>query len=246
MTYSIVTIRDSADVGDDRVYPEISTDPNRVVQILPSEQPVAQYWASALTIEAFDGQRRHTLVELDDHPIELQITDSRVTLGCAKFDTGGGWGGSGGAGLILAATANAVSRRRAAKRTQGQALVGQARYPWLHTVGAVAKTGFGTESKVRLSVHRSAGDGGHPLFATVTFRNRIDVLALAQYITQRAARWRLAHDTPLSDEERGQLTALLNAELLANEPGKFATYHLPSYYPASAATATLPPAPSQT
>ena len=78
------------------------------------------------------------------------VTDSRVALACEMYDKGGGWVGFGAGGLLVAVTANAVSKARAASRSRGKVLVGHVRYPWLKSVGASTQSGFGTSEAIRL------------------------------------------------------------------------------------------------
>ncbi|HEV2377858.1 MAG TPA: hypothetical protein VGS19_37555 [Streptosporangiaceae bacterium] len=61
----------------------------------------------------------------------LVITDRRTVFLTTQFDKGGGWVGFGAAGLAMALTANAVSKRRAAQRSAGKVAIGQIRHEWL-------------------------------------------------------------------------------------------------------------------
>jgi hypothetical protein len=59
------------------------------------------------------------------------VTDRRTGFLTMGFDKGGGWVGFGLGGLAIAATANAVSKRRAAERSAGRVAVGQIRHEWV-------------------------------------------------------------------------------------------------------------------
>ncbi len=65
------------------------------------------------------------------NPTTLVVTDQRIAFLTTQFDKGGGWVGFGFAGLAVATTANAVSRRRATQRSAGKVAIGQARHEWL-------------------------------------------------------------------------------------------------------------------
>jgi hypothetical protein len=65
------------------------------------------------------------------NPTTLVVTDRRTAFLTTQFDKGGGWVGFGVAGLAVATTANAVSKRRAAQRSAGRVAIGQARHEWL-------------------------------------------------------------------------------------------------------------------
>jgi hypothetical protein len=59
------------------------------------------------------------------------ITDRRTAFFNTQFDKGGGWVGFGAGGMAVAATANMVSKRRAAQRSAGKVAIGQMRHEWL-------------------------------------------------------------------------------------------------------------------
>lgn len=65
------------------------------------------------------------------NPTTVVITDRRTVFLTTQFDKGGGWVGFGAAGLAVAVTANAVSKRRAAQRSAEKVAIGQVRHEWL-------------------------------------------------------------------------------------------------------------------
>jgi hypothetical protein len=65
------------------------------------------------------------------NPTTLVVTDRRTAFLTTQFDKGGGWIGFGVAGLAIATTANAVSKRRAVQRSAGKVAIGLARHEWL-------------------------------------------------------------------------------------------------------------------
>lgn len=73
------------------------------------------------------SEKRWTL----ERPTTLVVTNRRTAFLNAQFDKGGGWVGFGVAGLAVAATANAVSKHRAAERSAGKIAIGQIRHEWV-------------------------------------------------------------------------------------------------------------------
>lgn len=65
------------------------------------------------------------------NPATVIVTDRRTAFLTRQFDKGGGWVGFGLTGLAVAATANAVGKRRAAQRSAGKVAIGQIRHEWL-------------------------------------------------------------------------------------------------------------------
>lgn len=65
---------------------------------------------------------------------EILLTNRRFAWLTTAFDQGGGWAGFGAVGLIVSSTANAVSKRRAARRSAGKVAVGHVRHEWVNAV----------------------------------------------------------------------------------------------------------------
>src|SRR5580700_10466326 len=146
MPFNVLTIRSGLNTGDDALYPMLSdASCHEVIALDDYDGPNGQRLVATAVqvLQIHDGGLK-TLVRLRDVSIDVYITDGRVAVACEKYDKGGGWSGFGGVGLMVAVTANAVSKARAASRSRGKALVGHIRYPWLKSVGASVKTGVGT------------------------------------------------------------------------------------------------------
>lgn len=243
MSFNILTIRTGEETGDDALYPLLSdpSDPGLIAPDGYDGPNSVTVVATGVRVVAL-GDPVKTLVRLRDVKIDVCVTDGRVTLACEKYDKGGGWVGFGAGGLLVAVTANAVSKARAASRSRGKVLVGHVRYRWVKAVGAASKSGFGTEEMIRLEFcEKDSGATVHKAL-DLTLPKNIDATLVAQDIARRVVSYRLAHDPDMRAEVRDKFAALnQNLPGLQPQPRKFALYQFPTYYPANAATA-FPPA----
>ncbi|MDH3018420.1 hypothetical protein [Gordonia alkanivorans] len=169
--------------------------------------------------------------ELKDTQIYCYTTESRFVFVCRKYDKGGGWSGGGldAAGIIVgvttAAVANAVSRRRAASRSRGTALVGQLRHPWAWCVQFKRKTGRASDEAIRIYYTDPDGPGR---YAEFIFDKGEDASAIAFSLAQNIARYRLSDREPKDEPGRTGLTDFLAsgpAEIA--DPGQFTDYDIP-------------------
>lgn len=64
----------------------------------------------------------------------VTVTTKRLVWASRAFDKGNRYGGFGAIGLTVALTSTIVSKRRAARRSEGTALVGQLRFEWIDEV----------------------------------------------------------------------------------------------------------------
>ena len=240
MSFNVLTIRSGLDTADDALYPALSdvSVPDVIALDRRDGQQVTRVVATAVRVlEARAGGLKQ-LVSLREVKIDVFVTDSRVALACEKYDKGGGWVGFGAGGLLVAVTANAVSKARAASRSRGKVLVGHVRYPWLKSVGASAKSGFGTSEAIRLEYSDKLPGGPVTKLVELTLPKNIDATLLAQEIARRAANYRLANYPNVTAEERAKFTSLSAAPPRPQPvPKKFDFVRMPTYYHANAATA---------
>lgn len=245
MSFNVLTVRSGLDTADDALYPALSdvSVPEVIALGRQDGQPVTRVVATAVRVlEARAGGLKQ-LVSLRDVKIDVFVTDSRVALACEKYDKGGGWVGFGAGGLLVAVTANAVSKARAASRSRGKVLVGHVRYPWLKSVGAATKSGFGTSEAIRLEYSDKLSGGPVIKLVELTLPKNIDATLVAQEIARRAANYRLANYPNMTAEERAKFTSLSAAPPRPQPvPKKFDFVRMPTYYHANAATALPRPA----
>lgn len=171
--------------------------------------PVPGLAADTVQTEARDGDSilrflaTDVLVEIDhvrvaranDIRIQVMVTDARITLACSKYDKGGGWVGGIGGMIVL----NTASKLLASARRRGKMLVGQVRYPWILWVGSTPRRGWGTNEAVAIEC-RTPED--KPARLTLLLPKDVDASKIAAEICRRAARFRLASEVDLSDDER--------------------------------------------
>lgn len=179
-------------------------------------QVIGPFVATAVS-EMIKDTRKNKFVKecgIEDTEIYCYITESRFVFVCPKYDKGGGWSGGGldpvGAltGIAAAAVANAVSKRRAANRSRGTALVGQVRHPWAWCVQFWQKTGWGTAETVRLYY---TDPDGPTRYAEIVLSKNADAADIAYKLTQSIVRYRLSDRDPKDEQARAELTNLLAA-----------------------------------
>ena len=139
----------------------------------------------------------HTDIEDDEIEMSMYITDCRIAFLCKEYERGGGWVGWGG-GLVVAVVANAVSKSNAKKRTLGKTMTGHIRYEWLIDVGFERKTSFMTDNCINLN-YRDTDNIDWTL--ALNFPKNVNTEELANNIVQKAARYKIAMNTPKSADE---------------------------------------------
>lgn len=240
MSFNVLTIRSGADTGDDALYPTVSdaSGPANITLDARDGQQVMQVVATSVRVLEAGSAGLKTVVKLQEVKIDVYVTDSRLALACQKYDKGGGWVGFGTGGVLVAVTANAVSKARAASRSRGKVLVGHVRYPWLKAVGASSKSGFASSEAIRLEYSENHSGGPVRRLVELTLPKNIDATLVAQEITRRAAAYRLANYPGMPAEEEAKFTSLSEEPpRLAPQPKNFAFVQMPTYYHANAATA---------
>lgn len=239
MSFNVLTIRSGLDTGNDALYPVLSdaTAPEIIALDRYDGPNVVKVAATAVRVlEA--GSSLKTLVKLSEVKIDVYITDGRVALACEKYDKGGGWVGFGGAGVLVAVTANAVSKAMAAKRSRGKVLVGHVRYPWLKMVGAASKSSFVTAEAIRLEYAEKLPGGVVRKMLELTLPKNIDATLVAQEITRRAAAFWLANYPGMSVENRAKYASLCEAPpRVEPPPKKYAFVRMPTFFYANSTTA---------
>jgi hypothetical protein len=128
----------------------------------------------------------------------LVVTDRRSGFLTTQFGRGGGWAGSGIAGLVSVATANAMGKRRAGQRSAGKVAIGQARHEWLTAITLRrAKTPIGVmDTCVDLTVATAAGPSVIELWG-----RRVINEELARWLAGIVSGHRLALISPESADE---------------------------------------------
>jgi hypothetical protein len=239
VSFNVLTIRSGLDAGDDGLHPILSDAaiPGMIAMDGYDGPNVLKVVATAVRVLEIRGGDLKTLAQFREVKIDVYITDGRLALACEKYDKGGGWVGFGGAGLLVAVTANAVSKARAASRRRGKFLVGHIRYPWLKSIGASSKSGWASSEAIRLGYSENGSGATVHKLLELTLPKNIDAALLAQEITHRAAAYRLAYYPSMPAEQRAEFTSLSQAPRLAPPPKKFAFHHMPTYFHVTAATA---------
>lgn len=239
MAFNVLAIRTGSDAGDGALYPVLTDleEPGLLALDEHDGSDVKTFVATAVKVIQV-AETAKTLFRLGDVRIDVLVTESRLALACEKFDKGGGWVGFGAGGLLVAVTANAVSKARAAKRSRGKVLVGHLRYPWVSAVGATAKTGFTTDEAIRIEFREKEHGVVVRKQLELTLPRNMTATLVAQDVAKRVASYRLAHSGELAAEARTAFTALSEGpSLLTPAPRKFAFYRMPTFFYANAATA---------
>lgn len=175
-------------------------------------QVIGPIAATAVTEMIKDGRRNKfvKICGIEDAEIYFYLTESRFAFVCPKYDKGGGWVGVGLVETPTALIANAVSKRRAANRSQGTALVGQVRHPWVWLVQFWQKTGWGTNETVRV-YYTNPGPERPAQYAEIVLSKNVDAADIAYKLTQSIVRYRLSDRDPKDEQDRTDLTNFLAA-----------------------------------
>lgn len=238
MSFNVLSIRTGDEVDDGALYPLVSDVSQVGLIALDGYDGVSVTTVVATAVRIMEiGETTKTLMRLRDVKIDVYITDSRVAMACEKYDKGGGWVGFGGAGVLVAVTANAVSKARAASRSRGKVLVGHVRYPWVKAVGATAKTGFTSNEAIRVEFTEKRAGATVRKLVELTLPKNIDATLVAQEIARRVAAFRLASQPETNQETQARFAALRDPAQLRPDPGRFAFYQMPTFFHVSAATA---------
>lgn len=140
----------------------------------------------------------------------VALTDSRLVFACTEFRTGGGWRGYGLGGAAVAIAANAVSKARSIRETQGFTLVGHVRHEWLGGVTA-SSSSWGTSAANAVSLLYADPTGENGICRlNLHFPKQQSTAEIARALLKRAVRWQLA-DTGLEEPKRAELAAFLAA-----------------------------------
>lgn len=207
MTWTMMAIRELADGGDAVLYPKPTSERNGIVFDEWDGQCAHPITATQVRLQQSDARSGdlETILKAESVKLSLYITESRIAVACTKYDKGGGWFGGVGA-LAL----NAVSKARAAIRSQGKSLVGHVRYPWLRAVAFSPKTGWLSDEMLRLLTVDRTGGVDTKYLLDLTLPKSVSSEKVAREIVQRAARFRLARTSFESAEERSGVEAMLD------------------------------------
>ena len=145
--------------------------------------------ANVVTASMFVAGNSKVIGRFSDIAAAVVITNVRVAIACTKYDKGGGWRPMSLGGLAVAATANAVSKARAKRRSRGKTLVGHVRYEWLTTVDAKDRTGFGSKNTLSL-IFRDPIDQSGLLGLTFILEKHQPATDLASAIAVQAAQYK--------------------------------------------------------
>jgi hypothetical protein len=223
------------DPEDGVMYPRAGRAKNSI-ELEPADGNVDVVHASAVKVsrKAAGSDRWEVLLKTGDVKVSVYLTDCRVAFACTKYVKGGGWVGGNPVVLIF----NLFSHIRASIRRSGKVLVGQVRYPWVALVGATTKQGWTTSEKIRL-VAKDAATGAH-LDVELTLPKNTSADRVAASIAARCARYRLATETSVSDDERATWLGLLSEQPLAYEKAKWSDRRLGTYWSAQPSKAYGP------
>jgi len=240
LSFNVLAIRSGLDTGDDALHPVLSdASGTDIIEFDDYDGPNVMWLvATAVSVMRISDGGLKTLTRIQNVKIDVYITAGRLALACEKYDKGGGWAGFGVGGLLVAVTANAVSKARAARRSRGKALVGHIRYSWLKSVGASSKSGFTSTEAIRLEYSEMLSDGPVLSLIELTLPKNTDATLVAGEIARRAASYRLAYYPDMTAGARAGFANLSQAPpRLQPPPKKFACCPMPTYFHVSAQTA---------
>ena len=141
--------------------------------------------------------------------VHLHLTDRRVIFLSTAFDPGGGWVGFGGVGLVAAAAATVVSKRRARERSAGKLAIGHVRYEWLN--GALVQTKKALIGVVDRYPHLVVCTSSGPLIVEL-WNNKVVTEEFAWGVARGAIDLRLALGQHLTADQKDALARRRSGE----------------------------------
>lgn len=151
MTLQILSIR-SADSPPDPSHPQVNAFGDGVV-LADGERQVERLDVKSLALYEYNGRSFDRTVHAAEIDAQVTFTDRRLIITSTKFDTGGGWIGFGAGGVVAAAISNAVSKKRAEKRSAGLLLTGHVRYGQVPVVLTRDRMNWTTPNRVQVRWH---------------------------------------------------------------------------------------------
>lgn len=239
--YTVCTIREvvdgiGADAEQSLIFPVPSTQPDAVVLEARDGKISNRAICSLIEVDLLDSslKRQKTLLKAPDVSAQVQLTEARLTLACTKYQKGGGWYGDPVSMILL----NAGSKIRASVQRRGKMLVGHVRYPWVRAVYAQNKEGWRRAPVLRVIVNVP---GDQAMRLDLTFPKHVQATSIATDLSRLAARYRLAHEFDLGDDERSNLEELAEIPPLVYQPGSgnMVGRRFPTYWKATPATARI-------
>jgi hypothetical protein len=153
------------------------------------------------------------------------VTNARLAFACSKFNDSerllrpGEWPEQ----LLKVGM-----KTFAAVRRHKRMLVGQVRYPWIASVGGTDNVGW--SGKRRLQIMGGLNED-RPVELVLELPKDVNATQVAAEIARRAAAYRLASETDLTDEQRTALTALAAAAAqTSEEKNKIAPHNFPDFW----------------
>lgn len=228
MQFDVLAVRRLDEQDHDYLYPVtfqdgvIALDPRDGSRVMP-------FMAKEFTVQEMSPKGWRTVHSKGDIRLACFCSDSRLGMSCLKYDRGGGWV-SLDLGVMMAL--NVASKAIAKARSSGKVLVGHVRFEWLRSVGWAPKRGLLTNEELVLQLVDGTG--------TNRTRDVRIVLALAggslagcvaHDVAQRAARYRLASSESMEAGVRQRMEALAGVDPNGPQPGSYATYAFPSWFP---------------
>lgn len=185
MTFTILSVR-TGDEADSPLYPQPGESPNSV-ELEDADGAGQTYAATAVVVRALDANGgRRNIGAFREIEAGVIVTDARIAIACSKYDKGGGWTPFSITGLVVATTANTVSKARARRRRRGKMLVGHVRYQWVRSIEAKDRTGLLTSNVLKVVVDDPTTDGAVEL--EITFHKRQPASQVASEVERRRAR----------------------------------------------------------
>jgi hypothetical protein len=161
----------------------------------------------------------------------LYLTDARAIFAVANFNPGGGWSGSG-LGLLVAETANAVSKARNRSLAKSTIVAGHIRYQWLRAIIAEPRWGIVPQTLCLFYTPSGRQPGQDAFHLKLQLGKAGNWAVAASEVIRRAAAFDLRnYDVP--NEQKPMMEQLTRAA----QPTAKITQTIPWYLPADEANA---------
>jgi len=154
---------------------------------------------------------------VDNIEVSVFISDSRIGFYCEQYDKGSSWWGIGG-GAVAALIMTQVSKARAAKRTEGTALIGHIRYEWLSQVSYHPKTTLTDDEEIGLDFWDTDNNEWH---VCLGFAKGTNVRGMANDILRRACMYKLAMTDAKKPEDTATLVSYCRGEQIEHDDREY-------------------------
>jgi len=213
---------------EDPMYPSVGSG-SYPFELEPDDGNVKRYISKGFVLyEYLPSGAPKRVAALKDERVEVYVTECRIVYVVEAWNKGSRyWGiGLGGTDALIKNISNHI---REARARRGRLMIGHVRYNWLAHVGAQRSKGLMGNNILSVCLAGDDMNTGRKLRLDVNFGRDGSVIAVADLIASRAAKFWIALGD-VADETRSVFDAMINnAEPLAPPRGRMEVKKIPQY-----------------